>query len=209
MKQKHKTFGGHVIHAHSCVRTSNGEQSNKESKITETSINVNFQNTELNMVMDRLNIVCAEDGKDGGVDEFSVLFDKEPGLQEVRKLSMFSILGIEYAEDGGDESFSIDEFAALFNEEPSLQEIKESFDVFDDKKDGFIDANELQRVLCSLGLKEGCELEQCRRMITAFDGNGDGVIDFYDLEIQYISAVLHLEPAVVTSLRRSSSSMIH
>ncbi|CAA2984005.1 probable calcium-binding CML45 [Olea europaea subsp. europaea] len=89
-------------------------------------------------------------------------------------------LGIEYAEDGGDESFSIDEFAALFNEEPSLQEIKETFDVFNDKKDGFIDANELQRVQCSLGLKEGCDLEQCRRMIKAFDGNGDGVIDFYE-----------------------------
>ncbi|CAA2984006.1 probable calcium-binding CML45 [Olea europaea subsp. europaea] len=121
---------------------SNSEQSNKESRIPESSINVYFQNTELNMVMDRLNIVCTEDGE-GSI-------------------------------------FGVAEFSVLFDEEPSLQEVKETFDVFDAKKDGFIDANELQRVLCSLGLKEGCELEECRRMIRAFDENGDGLIDFIE-----------------------------
>ncbi|CAI9775229.1 unnamed protein product [Fraxinus pennsylvanica] len=108
----------------------------------ETSINENFQNTELNMVMDRLNIVRAEDGEDS--------------------------------------IFGVDKFSALFDEQPSLQEVKETFDVFDEKKDGFIDANELQRVLCRHGLKEGCELEECRRMIRAFDENGDGLIDFIE-----------------------------
>ncbi|CAI9775227.1 unnamed protein product [Fraxinus pennsylvanica] len=93
---------------------------------------------------------------------------------------IMSRLSIECAEDGRDKSFSLDEFSALFNEEPSLQEIKETFDIFDGNKDGFIDANELQTVLCSLGLKEGCELEQCRRMIKAFDENGDGLIDSYE-----------------------------
>ncbi|KAL2543119.1 putative calcium-binding protein CML45 [Abeliophyllum distichum] len=91
---------------------------------------------------------------------------------------VMSRLSIECAEDGGDKSFGVDEFSTLFDEEPGLQEIKETFDVFDQKKDGFIDANELQRVVCSLGLKDGCELEECRRMIRAFDDDGDGVIDF-------------------------------
>ncbi|KAL2559483.1 putative calcium-binding protein CML45 [Forsythia ovata] len=118
------------------------QYSNKESRIPEPSNYKNFHIIELNMVMSKLNIECAE--------------------------------------NVGDESFGVDEFSTMFEEEPSLQEIKETFDVFDKNKDGIIDANELQRVLCSLGLKEGCELEECKRMIRAFDDNGDGVIDFHE-----------------------------
>ncbi|KAL2252410.1 probable calcium-binding protein CML45 [Sesamum indicum] len=70
----------------------------------------------------------------------------------------------------------------LFNlfegENPNLEEVKEAFDVFDSNRDGFIDAEELQKVLCALGLKEGSEMENCRRMIGLFDENGDGRIDF-------------------------------
>ncbi|CAI9758663.1 unnamed protein product [Fraxinus pennsylvanica] len=67
----------------------------------------------------------------------------------------------------------------MFEEKnPSLDEAKIAFDVFDQNKDGFIDARELQIVLCSLRLKEGSEIENCRRMIRAFDENRDGRIDF-------------------------------
>ncbi|CAI9752711.1 unnamed protein product [Fraxinus pennsylvanica] len=61
---------------------------------------------------------------------------------------------------------------------PCLDEVKLAFDVFDQNKDGFIDARELQTVLCSLCLKEGSEIENCRRMIRAFDADGDGRINF-------------------------------
>lgn len=71
------------------------------------------------------------------------------------------------------------ELSRLFDEkEPSLEEVKETFDVFDQNKDGFIDAMELQRVLLILGMKEGLELENCTKMIKTFDENGDGKIDF-------------------------------
>ncbi|XAR71275.1 hypothetical protein NMG60_11028460 [Bertholletia excelsa] len=64
-------------------------------------------------------------------------------------------------------------------EEPSLGEVRAAFDVFDVNGDGFVDAGELQRVLCSLGLvEEGSEVEDCKKMITAFDENEDGLIDF-------------------------------
>lgn len=70
---------------------------------------------------------------------------------------------------------------ALFDEEePSFDEIKETFGVFDVNKDGYIDATELQVVLCNLGLKEGLCLEECKRMIQSCDGNGDGLIDFHE-----------------------------
>ncbi|KAL0421067.1 UNVERIFIED_CONTAM: putative calcium-binding protein CML46 [Sesamum latifolium] len=81
----------------------------------------------------------------------------------------------------GNTSLSGQELLSLFEEEePSLEEIRESFGMFDANNDGFIDCNELQRVVCNLGLKEGCELEDCKRMINAFDGDGDGLIDFQD-----------------------------
>ncbi|XP_042494611.1 probable calcium-binding protein CML45 [Macadamia integrifolia] len=72
------------------------------------------------------------------------------------------------------------EFSVLFeDEEPSLVEVKEAFDVFDQNKDGFIDAMELQRVLHCLGLcREGIKMEECKRMMETFDTNKDGRIDF-------------------------------
>ncbi|GMJ05765.1 hypothetical protein HRI_004245700 [Hibiscus trionum] len=63
-------------------------------------------------------------------------------------------------------------------EEPSLMEVKEAFDVFDENKDGFIDAKELRKSLFSLGfMKEASEVD-CDRMIKGFDYNLDGRIDF-------------------------------
>ncbi|XP_039068300.1 probable calcium-binding protein CML46 [Hibiscus syriacus] len=74
-----------------------------------------------------------------------------------------------------------DELCRLFEEEePSLEELKEAFDVFDVNKDGFIDAQELQRVVCVLGLKEGLKIENCNKMINKFDVNSDGRIDFQE-----------------------------
>ncbi|XP_075660522.1 putative calcium-binding protein CML47 [Castanea sativa] len=76
-----------------------------------------------------------------------------------------------------EEGMGPDEIAGLFEEEPSPEEVKEAFDIFDENNDGFIDAGELGRVLCSLGLMEPLEVE-CQKMIRVFDDNGDGRIDF-------------------------------
>ncbi|GFY88459.1 calcium-binding EF-hand family protein [Actinidia rufa] len=76
-----------------------------------------------------------------------------------------------------DDFFSAKELALLFEEEPSLEEVREAFGVFDQNRDGFIDATELQRILCGLGLEKVSKFEDCVRMILAFDENGDGLID--------------------------------
>lgn len=90
-------------------------------------------------------------------------------------------LGIFCSPEGEElqEWFGSNELSGLFDEkEPSLEEVKEAFDVFDENRDGFIDAGELQTVLCILGLKEGKQLENCKKMIRTFDENRDGRIDF-------------------------------
>ncbi|CAI8611114.1 unnamed protein product [Vicia faba] len=80
-----------------------------------------------------------------------------------------------------DEKYGSKELCEVFEEnEPSLVEVKQAFDVFDENKDGFIDAMELQRVLVILGLKEGLEFENCEKMIKRFDENQDGRIDFIE-----------------------------
>ncbi|KAI8032325.1 putative calcium-binding protein CML46 [Camellia lanceoleosa] len=77
------------------------------------------------------------------------------------------------------EKLDSNDLSNLFEEkEPSLEELKGAFDVFDENGDGFIDSKELQRVVCLLGFKEGSEIGNCRRMISAFDDNGDDRIDF-------------------------------
>ncbi|KAI4328458.1 hypothetical protein L6164_020811 [Bauhinia variegata] len=78
--------------------------------------------------------------------------------------------------DGIEEVFGEQEISELFEKEPpSMDEVKDVFDVFDENKDGFIEARELQRVFCCLGLEKN--LEECLRMIRAVDRNGDDLVD--------------------------------
>lgn len=91
---------------------------------------------------------------------------------------MMNTLGI-VSQFEGSANFCEQDFVSLFEEqEPSLDEIKETFKVFDVNNDGFIDASDLHRFVCRLGLKERYELEDCKKMIKGFDDNGDGLIDF-------------------------------
>ncbi|KAK9278798.1 hypothetical protein L1049_028377 [Liquidambar formosana] len=76
------------------------------------------------------------------------------------------------------ERLGSNEVANLFEEEePSLEEVKEAFEIFDENSDGFIDAKELKKVICTLGFMVVSDVE-CERMIRVFDDNGDGKIDF-------------------------------
>ncbi|KAL6976229.1 Calmodulin-like protein 3 [Sarracenia purpurea var. burkii] len=88
----------------------------------------------------------------------------------------------------GDGCVDIDEFGALYQsimgerggggEEEEEEDMKEAFDVFDRNGDGFITVEELRSVLAALGLKQGRTVEDCRRMITKVDVDGDGMVDF-------------------------------
>ncbi|EOA24796.1 hypothetical protein CARUB_v10018075mg [Capsella rubella] len=99
---------------------------------------------------------------------------KEDAEMVMRSLGLFS------NNDGElQERYSVTQVSSLFEEkEASLDEVKQAFDVFDENRDGFIDATELQRVLRILGFKEESYLDKCFVMIRSLDGNKDGRIDF-------------------------------
>lgn len=69
------------------------------------------------------------------------------------------------------------EITMLFEDELSVEEVKEAFGIFDENRDGFIDAVELRNVLSTLNLSQASVVE-CEKMIQAFDEDGDGRIDF-------------------------------
>lgn len=58
-------------------------------------------------------------------------------------------------------------------------ELREAFDVFDTDHDGRITAGELLGFFSAMG-DNSCTLEDCRRMITGVDKNGDGFVCFED-----------------------------
>lgn len=109
----------------------------------------------------------------------SIVGDDSVRRDEVELL--MADLGV-FCHSGGEKLPELLNSTDLFNifeeEQPRLDEVKQAFDVFDENRDGFIDARELHRVLSALGLKETVEMEDCRKMIGAFDENADGRIDF-------------------------------
>ncbi|XP_027914707.1 probable calcium-binding protein CML30 [Vigna unguiculata] len=95
---------------------------------------------------------------------------KEDVVLVMEKLGMI----VECECDGIGEC-AVEEIEELFDEDVTLSEVEAAFDVFDENKDGFIEARELQRVLCSLGLEK--DLMECQKMINAVDKNGDELVD--------------------------------
>ncbi|CAN8237874.1 unnamed protein product [Cochlearia groenlandica] len=93
---------------------------------------------------------------------------------------------IEKIDVNGDGCVDIDEFGELYktvmveeeDEEVGEEDMKEAFNVFDRNGDGFITVEELKAVLSSLGLKQGKTLEECKKMITQVDVDGDGRVNY-------------------------------
>ncbi|XP_057791535.1 probable calcium-binding protein CML27 [Salvia miltiorrhiza] len=73
----------------------------------------------------------------------------------------------------------LDEFKSFqLRGEGDEKELREAFDLYDKDKNGMISAAELHSVLCSLG--EKCSVEDCQRMISSFDVDADGFINFQE-----------------------------
>ncbi|XP_027342903.1 calmodulin-like protein 3 isoform X2 [Abrus precatorius] len=93
---------------------------------------------------------------------------------------------IEKIDVNGDGCVDIDEFGELYGsimeERDEEEDMREAFNVFDQNGDGFITVEELRTILSSLGLKQGRMVEDCKKMITKVDVDGDGMVDFKEFK---------------------------
>lgn len=93
---------------------------------------------------------------------------------------------IEKIDISGDGYVDIEEFGGLYqsimDDRDEEEDIIEAFNVFDQNRDGFITVEELRSVLSSLGLKQGRTLEDCKRMISKVDVDGDGMVNFKEFK---------------------------
>ncbi|XP_015698545.1 probable calcium-binding protein CML28 [Oryza brachyantha] len=131
---------------------------NGDGRITKKELGESFRN---------LGIYIPDDELDATMDKIDANGD---GCVDVEEFGLLyrSILGDDHRHNqpAGDEDDGM----------------REAFNVFDQNGDGFITVDELQSVLSTLGLKQGRTAEDCRRMISKVDADGDGRVDFKEFK---------------------------
>ncbi|KAM7505361.1 hypothetical protein LguiB_004265 [Lonicera macranthoides] len=113
--------------------------------------------------------------------ELEVLFSRVGSPPSEEELTMM----VNELDRNGDGCISLEEFGAIgsaFGPPACDDEMRVAFEVFDTDHDGKITAEELLKVFTAIG-DEGCTLEDCRRMISGVDKNGDGFVCFEDFRI--------------------------
>ncbi|GMY18216.1 probable calcium-binding protein CML25 [Fagus crenata] len=85
----------------------------------------------------------------------------------------------------GDGYIDLNEFVELntkgVDSDEALENLKEAFSVYDIDGNGVISAEELLKVMRSLG--DECSLAECKKMISGVDRNGDGMISFDEFKV--------------------------
>ncbi|KAL2935706.1 Calmodulin-like protein 3 [Bienertia sinuspersici] len=93
---------------------------------------------------------------------------------------------IEKIDVNKDGFVDMEEFGSLYqtimDERDEEEDMREAFNVFDQNGDGFITVEELRSVLQSLGLKQGRTIDDCRKMISKVDVDGDGKVNYKEFK---------------------------
>lgn len=110
-------------------------------------------------------------------DRFDANRDGYISLPELQ--SVLRSLGCP-ADGDGDGSISFEEFLSANTAGASsarcLEDLRDAFSAYDRDRNGLISAEELHRVLCSMG--EDVSMAACKSMIRSVDTNGDGAVNF-------------------------------
>ena len=105
----------------------------------------------------------------------NLLTDKPPSENELQDM----VKEVDMDEDG---TINFQEFLAMMaqnsSESHSKEELLEAFDVFDKNNDGFIDREELKRVMDTLD--QEITDQEAEEMINECDINGDGKVDYHE-----------------------------
>ncbi|KAH7516282.1 probable calcium-binding protein CML25 [Ziziphus jujuba] len=92
---------------------------------------------------------------------------------------------IKEVDSDGDGFIDLNEFIELntkgVDSKEALENLKDAFSVYDIDGNGSISAEELHKVLRSLG--DECSIAECRKMISGVDCDGDGTISFEEFKI--------------------------
>lgn len=77
---------------------------------------------------------------------------------------------------------SLDEFAKFCSagSDNGEGELREAFDMYDINRNGLISSSELHQILTKLG--EKCTEQDCVKMITSVDSDGDGFVNFAEFK---------------------------
>uniref|UniRef100_A0A0D9XXX8 EF-hand domain-containing protein n=1 Tax=Leersia perrieri TaxID=77586 RepID=A0A0D9XXX8_9ORYZ len=137
---------------------------NGDGRITKKELGESFKN---------LGIYIPDDELDATMDKIDANGD---GCVDVEEF------GVLYRSILGDDAATAQSAAAIAGGEDEDEGMREAFNVFDQNGDGFITVEELRSVLSSLGLKQGRTAEDCRRMISKVDADGDGRVDFKEFK---------------------------
>lgn len=99
----------------------------------------------------------------------------------------------------GDGFIDFKEFVELntngVDQAEALENLKDAFSVYDIDGNGLISAEELYKVLRSLG--DECSIAECKKMISAVDSDGDGMINFEEFKVMMMLGSRYNDSAAV------------
>ncbi|KAE8724560.1 putative calcium-binding protein CML25 [Hibiscus syriacus] len=100
---------------------------------------------------------------------------------------------IKEVDADGDGFIGFEEFVELntkgVDSNEVLENLKDAFSVYDLDGNGSISAEELHKVLQSLG--DDCSIAECRKMISGVDNDGNGLIDFEEFKVMMMAGTRH------------------
>ncbi|KAL5863656.1 hypothetical protein ACOSQ3_001170 [Xanthoceras sorbifolium] len=173
------------------LKTSDKSSRRRKHNSFDLLINSSFAAMELsNQFRQVFKVIDSNgDGKISSLELSEVLlclgYDKSKATKDAQGM----VTQMDY---NGDGFIDLDEFMDAVHVDNGQDDhhLMDAFLIFDSDKNGLISANELRRVLISLGCSK-CSLRECKRMIKGVDKDGDGFVDFQEFRSMMTQNSIH------------------